>query len=216
MNFSIMDAINSRIADDLYNQGWSVIDNYLEHSLAAILRQRLDTLDAAEALTRAGIGRDDHNQVLTSIRRDFTYWLDYKNDTDMLYLSLMENLRLALNKALFLGLFEYEAHYALYPEGGFYKKHLDALKGDKNRLVSTVCYLNDLNWQDENGGKLILYDREDDTKIIHIVKPLRGTLVAFLSEDIPHEVSPTKGSRYSIAGWFRCNTSTKEKTDPLK
>jgi SM-20-related protein len=39
-------------------------------------------------------------------------------------------------------------------------------------------------------------------------------LVVFLSEEFPHEVLPTATDRYSIAGWFRVNTSSAERVDP--
>jgi SM-20-related protein len=33
--------------------------------------------------------------------------------------------------------------------------------------------------------------------------PIGGTLVLFMSADMPHEVLAAHRSRYSIAGWFR-------------
>ena len=46
------------------------------------------------------------------------------------------------------------------------------------------------------------------------VEPRAGTLVAFLSEKIPHEVLAATRERYSIAGWFRCNNTTADWLDP--
>ncbi len=44
------------------------------------------------------------------------------------YLMQMESIQRAVNREFFLGLFEYEAHFACYEKGAFYKKHLDAFK----------------------------------------------------------------------------------------
>jgi SM-20-related protein len=39
-------------------------------------------------------------------------------------------MRLALNARLFLGLFDFEAGYAVYPPGGFFTRHVDSFRGD--------------------------------------------------------------------------------------
>ncbi len=206
---------HQNIADDLVARGWSVYPDYLGANVGLSLKQRLRGLNAEGELTPAGIGREDEHQLAPDIRRDKTYWLERRDETDLSYLRLMENLRLDLNRDLFLGLFEYEAHYALYPAGGFYKRHVDALKGEKNRLVSTVLYLNE-NWQAGDGGELAIYLNEEDETPVTVVSPHFGTLVCFLSEDIPHEVLPAHKPRHSIAGWFRCNASSADKVDPLR
>lgn len=54
----------------------------------------------------------------------------------------MDGLRQQLNRALYLGLNNYEAHYAAYQAGGFYKKHLDLFKGKRNRIVP-ICSVSD-------------------------------------------------------------------------
>jgi len=205
---------HAQVADDLFEKGWSVQPDYLGMGLAATLKTRMAALEAADALTPAGIGREDQNRIAEDIRRDRTFWMDAANAADAEYLALMEHLRLSLNASLFMGLFEYEAHYALYSEGGFYKKHIDALKGGRNRLVSTVCYLNEA-WQEKDGGILTLFDRDDRNRVVEIVLPEESSFVAFLSEDIPHEVTAAHRSRRSIAGWFRCNNSSAERADPL-
>ena len=56
----------------------------------------------------------------------------------------------------------------------------------------------------------------DENKEIARILPRAGTLVTFLSEDVPHEVLPPARERASIAGWFRCNTSTSASIDPLR
>ena len=85
-------------------------------------------------------------------------------------------------------------------------------KGQQNRVLSLVVYLNP-GWQHEDGGELVLYRDESDAEGIRVT-PLMGTVVVFLSEEFPHEVLPAQRDRYSIAGWFRVNTSLAGAIDP--
>ena len=65
--------------------------------------------------------------------------------------------------------------------------------------MSAVFYLNP-DWQAEQGGALRLYLTDGST---HDVLPEAGTLVVFLSADLPHEVLPATRERLSLTGWFR-------------
>jgi SM-20-related protein len=210
-----INGLNEQINQDLAEKGWSVQPDYFSLLLTQQLKDRLATLEQDNLLAEARIGRFQNNQLAPDIRRDKTYWLERQNETDKTYLLMMEDLRLCINKNLFLGLFEYESHYAVYPENGFYKRHVDALKGGKNRLISTVCYLNE-EWDSAHGGQLHLYKEMADTMPFHAIEPIARTLVVFLSEDTPHEVKPATQTRRSIAGWFRCNASSADKVDPLR
>ncbi|MDG1995352.1 MAG: 2OG-Fe(II) oxygenase [Emcibacteraceae bacterium] len=106
-----------------------------------------------------------------------------------------------MNKELFLGLTSIESHYARYEKGGFYKKHVDAFSGTTNRKVSIVLFLND-HWNPADEGELKLFVGQEHDKQI-LIKPQLGTLVIFMSDEVPHEVLKTNCTRYSIAGWFR-------------
>jgi SM-20-related protein len=77
---------------------------------------------------------------------------------------------------------------------------LDSFKNSKNRVVTTVYYLND-EWGEDDGGELIVYDERNE--FLAKVTPESNSLVVFMSEKFPHEVLPAKRRRYSIAGWFR-------------
>ena len=113
-----------------------------------------------------------------------------------------------MNQRCFLGLIDFEAHYARYQQGDFYQKHLDAFVGRSNRVLSTVCYLNTV----DQGGELVLYNEQD--QLLTKVQPKAGTLVIFESCRFPHEVLPASQTRYSIAGWFRHNSSIQGQVDP--
>ena len=127
-------------------------------------------------------------------------------------LGLAEQIRLALNRRLFLALFEFEAHLALYPPGAFYRRHVDSFRGAANRMVSLVVYLNRA-WHPGDGGELVLYRPQTAEEMIRIA-PCAGTLLLFMSEEIEHEVLPTRTDRASIAGWFRLNNTTADYPDP--
>lgn len=188
------------IFDDLSVRGWSVQPDYFPPDLVSELLRDLEAQKETGMLKLAGIGRGTHRHIQRDIRNDHTLWLEGDNAAQNEYLRLMDALRTQLNQTLFLGLHEFEAHYAFYPKAGFYKKHVDALKGERNRIVSAVTYLTP-GWREEDEGHLVLYNHigHELTRIL----PVEGTLALFMSEDIPHEVLPPARSRCSIAGWFR-------------
>jgi SM-20-related protein len=189
------------IPQQLQEFGYIVLPSPLPISLLNDLFSHFKSLDES-VFKQGGIGRKVSYQVNTQVRRDEIHWLTPNHPITRTYLDWMELLRLELNRCLYLGLFEYECHYACYPVGGFYKKHWDAFKGGRNRVISTVLYLNP-NWKPHDGGELYLYSSQDENELLEIITPEYGKLVMFLSEDFPHEVKPVFHPRYSVAGWFR-------------
>jgi SM-20-related protein len=203
------------IANSLRRVGICVIPNALPDKLFLALKQEGQQL-TLELLHPAGIGGDATRDI--TIRSDLICWLEGKSKSSKSYLDFAENLRLELNKRLFLGLFDYECHYARYDPGAFYGIHLDALQtgkptGQRNRVISTILYLNDENWQPNDGGQLRIYASDGQQELLQ-VQPLGNSLVLFLSEEFPHEVSPSLRQRFSLTGWFRINSSTEKQVDP--
>jgi len=194
----------------IQKQGYIVLPSFVPERLLQHLITRIESFEDSE-LKKAGIGRGAVQQKNSDIRRDKIQWLERQNKTDSTFLELMESLRHGLNQQLFLGLFDYESHYAVYQPGDFYKKHLDSLKGKSNRVLSTVLYLNK-QWEAENGGELILY-APDGQAVLKKIQPTQGTMAIFLSEQFPHEVMAANKTRYSIAGWFRLNASGSKEID---
>ncbi len=194
----------AEIAEQLEHTGYIVLEKPLSESLAAQLLTRCHD-DEQMNFQVAHIGRGDNKQQNKSIRGDFINWLDESNRTDHAYLAWMEQLRMGLNAALYLGLFDYECHYAIYGAGAGYAKHLDVLAGKKNRVLSTVLYLNQ-DWQEGDGGELVVF-APDGSTVITTVKPKFATMIIFLSEAFPHEVLISHKTRRSIAGWFRVSGS---------
>ncbi|WP_417481813.1 2OG-Fe(II) oxygenase [Maricaulis sp.] len=191
-----------RLCQDLTGRGWSQ-QTITDTALLTALRDEAMTLWQEDELSRAGIGRATDHELVREIRRDKTRWFDGASPAQRGWLDFAESLRLQLNQRLALGLFSFEAHYAVYEPGGFYRRHLDSFRGARNRILSSVLYLNP-GWHSRNGGLLRLYDESDDQAITDIV-PEFGTFAVFLSEEIPHEVTPALAPRFSIAGWHRCN-----------
>lgn len=189
------------VANQLAETGYCVLPQLLPLPLNHDLYRRVARLDDHNALTLAGIGREQAFQVNTQIRKDETRWLTDEDPIDTAYLAAMSAFRLAMNERLFLGLFDYEAHYAHYAPGAFYKRHVDAFKGQSSRILTTVLYLNPA-WQTQDGGQLVIYQPDSDA-IVTTVEPELGTFVVFLSDQFPHEVLACKQDRYSISGWFR-------------
>jgi SM-20-related protein len=187
------------IADQLTSCGFVVVDDALPAALLARLDDGCTDSEAAPFVPAGtGRGKDRKRDGLT--RGDVIRWLDDAKEADHLYLGLMESLRVALNERLYLGLFSYQGHYAIYGTGTHYGRHLDALAGQKNRVLSTVVYL-DSEWALADGGQLVLHGQRDQPVIARIL-PQPGLMVMFLSEEFPHEVLAASRPRHSIAGWF--------------
>lgn len=200
-----------RIASDLRAHGFCVLDDAIPPELAAALAERVRALRAAD-FSPAGIGRAQDQMLNDFVRRDEIHWLEREDAAERGWLEWTGLLRSHLNRELLLGLFSYEAHFAHYEPGAFYKRHLDAFRGESNRVLTTVYYLNP-GWQADDGGELLVYP-EHAPEPLACVLPQMGRLAVFISEEFPHEVLPAKRDRYSIAGWFRVNASTAERVDP--
>lgn len=188
------------IARHLAEVGYVVLDQPLARSQSAQLSSRCQDAERPR-FQPARIGRGAERQQLEAIRGDVISWLDDGVGIDHAYLAWMEKLRNGLNEALYLGLFDYECHYAIYREGAGYARHSDVLIGRRNRVLSTVFYLNE-DWQLSDGGELVLFAPEGDA-IIETVTPTFGKMIMFLSGSFPHAVLTARKQRRSIAGWFR-------------
>lgn len=200
MTTDISDSLLSRIIDDLAEFGWSLQTQFAPTSLTRELAEECRQRIAQDTLVPAGTGRGHAVAVREGTRSDHIQWLEAgQSPACDGYLQLLDELRVAINQSLYLGLVDYESHFAFYPPGGFYLKHLDRFRDDDRRAVSAVLYLND-GWQAEDGGQLRLYLADGQ---VRDVLPEAGTLVVFLSADIPHEVLPASRDRLSLTGWFR-------------
>ena len=196
------ESLFASICQDLQGKGFSINPMALPFDMAGSLKDYALSLQSND-FDPAGIGRADAHTMNAFVRSDEIFWLEGRNPTESSWLNWANLLKDYLNRHLYLGLFSFESHIASYRPGQFYKRHLDAFRGNTNRVLSLVVYLNP-NWQLEDGGELVLYrDRSD--KIGTKITPGFGTVVAFLSEEFPHEVLPASRDRLSIAGWYSVN-----------
>lgn len=190
------------IAAALRARGWCRCLDALPPPLLTALRA--DLLQRRDQFVPAGVGRAAANRRAAAIRADTTLWLDGDSPAQREFLAAMDTLRIRLNRSLLLGLQDYEGHYAHYRPGAGYRRHLDAFRGAGDgaprRVLSVVFYLN-LDWDERDGGELVLWDESGDELLR--AAPADGSALLFLSAEFPHEVLPPRVDRYSIAGWFR-------------
>ncbi len=194
-----------RIIDDVAKQKFSVIDDFFDANEVEVLRASLLEKYEEDAFKKAAIGNKFDEAIVKSIRGDVILWIDEtkSNPSENLFFNKINDLVNYLNKTCFLGILHKEFHYAIYPKGTFYKRHLDTFKNDDRRKLSFVCYLNHEDWQPENGGELVLYLDENNPENDKVIYPLPGRVVIFESQIIEHEVKPVDTKRLSITGWLK-------------
>ncbi len=192
----------STIIENIAQQGYSVIERFISSEEIEAMAKQAKSLQSAGEMLQAttGVAKLENS----TLRGDFIHWMEASNANaaEMVYLNAMTALQQAINQAFFLGLFELESHFAIYPPGAGYQKHLDQFIGKSERKISSILYLND-DWKAEDGGQLRMYlDKNDTTRFIDIT-PQAGKMVVFLSSDFLHEVLPANRERMSITGWFK-------------
>ena len=191
------------LADALRDRSACWIADWPAAGLREALRGDLQRLQSSGGLSPAAVGRNNDRTLRHYIRSDSTCWLDDPRcgDPARMFLAEMDAIRTGLNRSLFLGLAECEAHYAAYPPGGGYARHRDRFRDSDARIVSWVTYLN-ADWGRDDGGALRLHLDSDDVDGNVVDQSPFGGSICFLSE-LEHEVLPARRERLSIAGWFR-------------
>ncbi len=183
----------------LEGPGWGVIDHFLPETLWHALAERAEHRFQQGDFHDAGIGA--RAELRPGVRGDAICWLS-PQPSDPLegqFLARIEALRLAINRRLWLGLMEYECHYARYPVGARYQRHLDQVRGRQARTVTLITYLN-RDWQAADGGALRIHpENADPVEIL----PQGGRAVIFLSAELEHEVLPARRPRLALTGWYR-------------
>lgn len=191
----------ARLAAELELHGWGVLNDLFGAEEIDALASEARALWRDGSLRPAGVGRGAGNLIRSEIRGDSICWLEETvlSPAAACYRTRMEALREGLNRELFLGLASFEAHYAVYPPGAFYSRHLDRFATSDERMISSTLYLNE-EWRAGDGGELRLLDPAEGAVEI---APERGRLVVFRSDTIWHEVRPGRQARFSLTGWFR-------------
>jgi SM-20-related protein len=207
-------ALIETAVEHLGTVGYSVCVDLLPPELVVSLRAEQRRREDGGELAVAKVGRGGASQAHgANLRQAQSSWLNDQSVAEQQFMAFAERLRLAINRHLMLGLFEFEAQFLHYPPGGFYRRHVDALHGERNRVVSLVAYLNE-DWNSADGGALAVWaaDGGDGEPVIE-VQPLAGTVVLMLAEEIPHEARVALRERRAIAGWYRVNASSAQRVD---
>ena len=229
---STLPRLPSSAIDVLSQKGYLILDDFLPSDLVQELRDDIDNLRKKDKFNIAKIGQDSTNTLNTDIRIAETCFIGESKLQDVpsssrnkLY-QVLESLRSDLSgnekldvkdssgelikAAPALDASLSELLYAYYPQGGFYRRHTDAVEGSASvlRSYSLLMYLNN-QWTEKDGGCLRIHldsgkdflpEGEEPNYID--VEPKGGSLVLFKSDMIPHEVLNTNAERYAIVGWY--------------
>lgn len=199
-------ALYEQIIEDLQQRHYSVVPGFLSQGLTAELREELLAFYEQDRFKEAAIGNHLNEQVRSEIRGDYIFWLGSEPNRPgpRAFLDRIADLVAYLNRTCFLGIAGSEFHYALYPEGTCYKRHLDMFRNDDRRKLSVICYLNHPDWQEADGGELVLFlPREEGGEEQVVVRPWPGLMVLFESQYLEHEVRPARRPRLSLTGWMK-------------
>ncbi len=187
------------LIDGLRADGIAVRDGFLDApQVKALIECAAVRRDRGEfAHARIGAGR--LLQRRPDIRGDSICWLEEPlMPAERSLIASLEDIRRCLNRSLYLGLHDVELHYARYPAGAAYARHVDRPLGRAARRLSSIVYLNE-DWGEADGGTLRCSADGGD---IREIDPRAGRLVLFLTEGREHEVSRTSRERLSVTGWF--------------
>lgn len=189
------------LAEALAERDWVCCPGFLPPARVNDLRREAEALRLAGRFHPAGIGQLAERH--TDVRGDEIHWVEEQAPlAAALQQGELSQFKDAINATLYLGLHDFEGHYAAYPVGAGYGRHVDRFQSDDRRVLSVVLYLND-SWSPEDGGDLCLYGSSEAREPAARISPQGGTLICFLSEHVPHEVLPTRRMRWSLSGWFR-------------
>ena len=225
--------ISDESIKELDSKGYVVLPNFLSPELVSSLNQDVISLRNRNKFKVARIGQDFSNTLNTDIRIAETCFIGESklqdiasNDRNMLY-KLLDQVRQSLSGNVMLDEISpstgevvkgapaldaslSELLYAYYPEGGFYRRHVDAVPNSASilRSYSLLLYLNK-DWKESDGGHLRIHLDSggdflpaDEEPTYVDIEPRGGTLVLFKSDKIPHEVLDTKSERMAVVGWY--------------
>lgn len=185
------------VVETVYQSGYAIKEGVYNNTDVKLFLECFNRV--SNEVKEAGIGKNENQVTNKSIRSDKIKWIEKGEHPSLnqLFFAPLEELIMQLNRRCFLGLNDYEFHFARYEAGAFYKRHKDAFSNDDARKISVILYLNQ-NWKLGDGGELNIY--LDNETIC--VQPKAGTLVVFESH-LEHEVLPSNTNRISITGWLK-------------
>ena len=197
----------------LERRGFAVIPEFISSAEVEELRFEMDALQAAGGFHKAGVGQGTDHTIEPGVRTDSICWIEQENATPVQkkYINKLTDVRDRIRDYFRLPLSEAEYYYAIYPPGGYYRRHYDNFAGESRRLITALLYLNQ-GWQVSDGGELCIYPPAKNHRILFPgwsaesqsvrVIPESGTLALFLSVYMPHSVTRAGRERRSMGVWF--------------
>jgi SM-20-related protein len=196
-----LEQIFDALIDSYLDTRVGITEDFLSTALAGNLKDNLIGLYQQNSLRNAGTGNTVTATQNKLVRGDQIHWLDrlhndaHEND----FFDLMDLFVDYLNRTCYTGITGYEFHYTLYPEGSFYKTHIDQFKNNSSRVYSMIVYLN-TDWLPADGGELCIHHADER---LQNIAPVNGKSVFFKSNELQHEVLITTKQRLSITGWLK-------------
>ena len=197
-----MDNTFDTLIDTYLNTQVGITEDFLSKALAGHLKDNLIALFDDKQMRDAGTGNSELAIQNKLFRSDQIYWLDrvHNNTHENAFFDVMDSFVAYLNRTCYTGITGYEFHYTLYPEGSFYKKHIDQFQNNSSRAYSMIMYLN-TDWLPADGGELCIHHSDH----LQHISPTNGKSVFFKSNQMEHEVLVTTKPRMSITGWLKVN-----------
>ncbi|MBL7555162.1 MAG: 2OG-Fe(II) oxygenase [Bdellovibrionaceae bacterium] len=190
------------ILGQIDESGFYICDAFLDTESVIHWKQFIERHNDDRPFRDSTIGKKGHEVKNANIRSDKILWIhDFSGETQGIGDWLTE-LSAELKNYFRLPIDDIEAHFAIYPAGARYEKHIDNGTGLNNRLFTFIFYLNP-NWKPGDGGELVIYDPNHSEQEICRVQPRGGTFVLFRSDLFHHEVLQAQVPRYSFTGWLR-------------
>tara|TARA_R100000152_G_C6736537_1_gene160672 strand:+ start:424 stop:981 length:558 start_codon:yes stop_codon:yes gene_type:complete len=181
------------------NSWWYVWDSEIDSNECDSIKSFFDTENKQ-------VGKVGDNSANTQIRTSTVVGFPYGTKSNQEINNILEKYIVLANREAFgyslNGLQEFQI--AEYKEGGFYKEHMDTRLSDirpSQRKLSITVQLSDIS--DYSGGDF-MFSKDIPTPEQKIIKQ-KGTILVFPSF-IYHQILPvTKGTRYSLVGWYEGN-----------
>ncbi|KAG0288367.1 hypothetical protein BGZ96_007841 [Linnemannia gamsii] len=215
---STFKVLTSNNANELFHQGYTVLNNVLSPTTIQSVRQWATEMFKAGKMDKASGKHSEEDDPFRegNARGDYTIWVspgskfleaspELKECVDWFSGRLHED----LTKVVHLhGQAEYQL--AFYPpDSSHYERHRDSFPTDDKedvdqRRITAIVYFNP-DWKQGNGGELRIFDKgmgDEDEKNIDIA-PLAARCVVFLSGVMDHAVMPAFEERIALTSWYR-------------
>ena len=168
LGLSLALSLSRSTTQHLQQHGYAVVPNFVAPQTVEALKRDVSQLHAEGRFATAGVGESGTNRVETTVRKCQQCFIfpqfKYKSGGDeaaraTLY-GALESLRddLQTHCGVPLDGLLTEGLYATYPNGGFYRRHVDAVEGTASaqRQWSYLLYLN-TDWKEADGGCLRIH-----------------------------------------------------------